>query len=82
MFFNRLDDPARLYASLVDIDFQALAQVADRRNRAKLENRINLINANLVYLALGRQKLELTEQDLIYSLGLTDYSTTSLSSSY
>lgn len=71
--FTRLDDPARLYASLVDIDFQALAQVADRRNRAKLENRINLINANLVYLALGRQKLELSEQDLIYSLGLTDY---------
>src|SRR4051794_33587956 len=71
--FLRLDDPGRLYASLVDIDFQALAHVADRRNRAKLENRINLINANLVYLALGRQKLELSEQDLIYSLGLTDY---------
>jgi len=71
--FNQLDNPARLYASLVDIDFQALAQVADRRNQAKLQNRMNLINANLVYLALGRQKLELNDQDLIYSLGLTDY---------
>jgi len=71
--FNQLDDPARLYASLVDIDFQALAHVADRRNQAKLQNRMNLINANLVYLALGRQKLELNDQDLIYCLGLTDY---------
>ena len=71
--FNRLDDPARLYASLVDIDFQALAQVSDHRNQARLQNRMNLINANLVYLALGRQKLELNDQDLIYSLGLTDY---------
>jgi len=71
--FNRLDDPARLYASLLDIDFQALALVSDRRNQARLQNRMNLINANLVYLALGRQKLELNDQDLIYSLGLTDY---------
>ncbi len=71
--FQQLGDPARLYASLVDIDLQALAQVADRRNNARLQNRINLINANLVYLALGRQKLELNEQDLIYSIGLTDY---------
>ena len=71
--FNRLDDPARLYASLVDIDLQALAHVADRRDHAELQNRINLINANLVYLALGRQKLELNDQDLIYSIGLTDY---------
>jgi hypothetical protein len=44
--FNRLDDPARLYASLVDIDFQALALVSDRRNQARLQNRMNLINAN------------------------------------
>ena len=33
--FQQLDDPARLYASLVDIDFQALAQVADRRNQRR-----------------------------------------------
>jgi extracellular factor (EF) 3-hydroxypalmitic acid methyl ester biosynthesis protein len=32
----------------------------------------HLINANLVYLALGRQKLELNDQDLIYSIGLID----------
>ena len=71
--FEQLGDHRQLYASLVDIDLQALAHVADRRDKAGLQNRMNLINANLVYLALGRQKLELNDQDLIYSLGLTDY---------
>ena len=71
--FQELDDRRRLYASLVDIDLQALAHVADRRDQAELQDRINLINANLVYLALGRQKLALSDQDLIYSIGLTDY---------
>ena len=71
--FQQLDDPRRLQASLLDIDLQALAFVADRRDNARLQNRINLINANLVYLALGRQKLVLKDQDLIYSSGLIDY---------
>lgn len=71
--FQQLDDRTRLQASLVDIDLQALAYVADRRDKARLQNRVNLINANLVYLAMGRQKLELKDQDLIYSLGLIDY---------
>jgi CRP-like cAMP-binding protein/SAM-dependent methyltransferase len=71
--FQTLDDSSRLHVSLLDIDLQALAYVADRRDKARLHNRINLINANLVYLAMGRQKLELRDQDLIYSLGLTDY---------
>ena len=71
--FQELDDRRRLYASLVDIDLQALAHAADRRDHAELQDRISLINANLVYLALGRQKLALNDQDLIYSIGLTDY---------
>jgi SAM-dependent methyltransferase len=71
--FQQLDASRRLQVSLIDIDLQALAYVAERRDNAGLQNRINLINANLVYLALGRQKLELQDQDLIYSLGLIDY---------
>jgi extracellular factor (EF) 3-hydroxypalmitic acid methyl ester biosynthesis protein len=71
--FQQLDDSSRLQSSLLDIDLQALAYVADRRDKTKLQNRINLVNANLVYLALGRQKLELSDQDLIYSMGLIDY---------
>jgi CRP-like cAMP-binding protein/SAM-dependent methyltransferase len=71
--FAQLEDRRRLQVSLLDIDLQALAHVAERRDKARLQNRINLINANLVYLAMGWQKLELKDQDLIYSLGLTDY---------
>jgi SAM-dependent methyltransferase len=71
--FEQLGDRRRLQAFVVDIDLQALAHVADRRDKAQLQNWINLINANLVYLALGRQKLELKDQDLIYSPGLIDY---------
>jgi extracellular factor (EF) 3-hydroxypalmitic acid methyl ester biosynthesis protein len=71
--FAELDDSRRLQAFLLDIDLQALAYVADRRDKARLQNRITLINANLVYLALGRQKLDLKDQDLIYSIGLVDY---------
>ena len=71
--FRQLDDHRRLQTSLVDIDLHALAHVAERRDKAKLQNRMNLINANLVYLAMGRQKLDLKGQDLIYSIGLIDY---------
>ena len=71
--FQQLDDRRRLQACLVDIDLQALAYVADRRDKAELQDGINLINANLVYLAMGRQKLELRDQDLIYSIGLIDH---------
>ena len=71
--FAQLENPRRLQVSLLDIDLQALASVAERRDKAKLQNQINLINANLVYLAMGWQRLDLQDQDLIYSLGLTDY---------
>jgi CRP-like cAMP-binding protein len=71
--FGQLDDPRRLQACLLDIDLEALAFVANRRDKARLQNRMHLINANLVYLALGRQKLDLHDQDMIYSIGLIDY---------
>ena len=34
---------------------------------------MDLRQANLVYLALGRQALDLPPQDLVYSIGLIDY---------
>src|SRR5262249_16883487 len=71
--FAKIEDPRPVEVSLLDIDLQALAHVAERRDKARLQNRINLINANLVYLAMGWQRLDLKDQDLIYSLGLTDY---------
>jgi len=62
-----------LAATLVDIDFQALAFVSDRRDRAGLRKHMRLVQGNLVYLALGREQLDLDPQDLIYSVGLIDY---------
>jgi len=71
--FAMLDDPTQIRATLIDIDLQALAFVSDRGDRLKLRRQLELIQGNLVYLATGRQKLKLSDQDLVYSIGLIDY---------
>ena len=71
--FASLPDPMRLHANLVDMDLQALAFVADKRDKLRLSRRMMTHNENLLFLALGRKKLELTNQDLVYSVGLIDY---------
>ena len=68
-----LDEPSRLRATCVDIDLQALASVADERDRKELRRSMRLEHANVVHLVTGRQKIELPEQDLAYSIGLVDY---------
>lgn len=71
--YASLRDPSLLKATCLDIDLQALAFVSDLRDRRKLKQHMKLENANLVYLATGRQKLDLPPQDLVYSIGLIDY---------
>lgn len=72
--FERIGDPARLQVTLIDIDPQALDLVRTRiAIYPGLDQRIRTEHANLVYLALGRQKLDLAEQDFVYSMGLIDY---------
>jgi len=71
--FEQLDDPKKLVVTCVDIDLQALAYVADLRDKRNLKRQIHLINESLVYLATGRQKIKLENQDMIYSMGLIDY---------
>jgi len=71
--FEKLDDPSKLYATLVDIDLQALAFVDARSESVGLKRSMKLLSGNLVYLALGREKLDIEPQDLIYSIGLIDY---------
>lgn len=71
--YDCLEDKAKLQCHLIDIDFQALAYVADQRNSRKLDKHIHLHNANLIYLATGRKKLDLPPQHLVYSVGLIDY---------
>jgi extracellular factor (EF) 3-hydroxypalmitic acid methyl ester biosynthesis protein len=71
--YESLEDSSRLTSTLIDIDLQALAFVAERRDRARLQRRMRLLNANLVYILTGREKIDLRDQDLIYSIGLIDY---------
>jgi CRP-like cAMP-binding protein/SAM-dependent methyltransferase len=71
--FQALDDANRPTVTLLDIDAEALAFVADRAKEHEFQHHINAVSANLIYLALGRQKLELPPQHLVYSIGLIDY---------
>ncbi|MCH2061006.1 MAG: cyclic nucleotide-binding domain-containing protein [Verrucomicrobiales bacterium] len=71
--FEELGQPDNIYVHLLDIDEQALDFLRTDLQGHPLERVTRLIQANLVYLALGRQDLELPPQDLIYSIGLIDY---------
>lgn len=71
--FDQIDDPSHLLATLIDMDLQALAFVSDRMNKKKLKNQMKLINVNIVYLAAGREHMNVKDQDLVYSVGLIDY---------
>ena len=71
--YAELTDPAALRSTLIDIDAEALAMVEQRRDEQGLQNSMDLVQSNLVYLATGRQQLEVEDQDLVYSIGLIDY---------
>jgi CRP-like cAMP-binding protein/SAM-dependent methyltransferase len=71
--YASLTEKTKLVATLLDIDLQALAFVADWRDKAGLKTKIQLLNANLIQLALGRASLDIPPQDLVYSIGLIDY---------
>lgn len=68
-----LPEPARLRATCVDIDPQALAFVAEVGQRRGVLESLRLEQANLVHLVAGRRTLELPPLDLAYSIGLIDY---------
>jgi SAM-dependent methyltransferase len=68
-----LDDPKQIDVTLIDIDSQALDFVRQQCAERGLLDHVDLVNGNLVHLALGRTKIELSEQDLVYSIGLIDY---------
>ena len=71
--YEELEDRGKLTTTLIDIDLQALAFVAERRDKARLQRHMKLINANLVHVLSGREKIDIRDQDLIYSIGLIDY---------
>lgn len=71
--FDTLDDPRRLEVTLIDIDEEALAFVRTIVVERGLEQQVRLVHGNLVSLAMGRQRVDLENQDLVYSIGLIDY---------
>jgi extracellular factor (EF) 3-hydroxypalmitic acid methyl ester biosynthesis protein len=71
--FAVLQDKKRLKVTLMDIDLQALAFVDDLRTKYNVGSQVTLVNENLIALFLGRGKTNIEPQDLIYSIGLTDY---------
>jgi extracellular factor (EF) 3-hydroxypalmitic acid methyl ester biosynthesis protein len=71
--FQQLDDPGKLYVTLVDVDLQALAFVSDKARRRKWRKRLRFVPGNLIDVVNGRQELGIESQDLIYSIGLIDY---------
>lgn len=71
--FEALGQPANLHVSLVDIDDQAIEFLEESMKDHPRRSQVTLLQSNLVYLALGREQLELPPQDLIYSVGLIDY---------
>ena len=71
--YHLLGDSRTLTATLVDFDALALEYCAAQRGRFGLGSVIELVNANLIHVATGRQDLALADQDLIYSVGLIDY---------
>jgi SAM-dependent methyltransferase len=68
-----VSDSRRLNVTCVDIDREALAQIAGHALAQKLSGQLQPLHGNLIYLATGRQEMQLASQDLIYSLNITDY---------
>jgi CRP-like cAMP-binding protein/SAM-dependent methyltransferase len=71
--YAALEEKNRLKVTLLDIDIQALAHVDELRTKHRLTGQIVLRNENLIALILGRAKMELPPQHLVYSIGLIDY---------
>ncbi len=71
--FEVLPDPARLEATCLDIDREALTLVAELRDQRHLRDRIRLEHCNLLPLVMGKQRIDLEPLDLAYSIGLIDY---------
>ena len=71
--FELLDNPAKMAATLIDLDMQALDFVKSQCEERGLTQHVRLLNENLMYLAARESKIDLEPQDLIYSIGLIDY---------
>ncbi len=68
-----LPDPRALHATLVDADADALEFVTAEAERRGVRGQLAVAAENPIFLAIGRKKLPLPPLDLVYSIGLIDY---------
>ena len=62
-----------LSATCVDIDHDALAHAGKLVNEAGAGDRVRFVQDNIIKLAAGKGRTSIAPQQLIYSIGLTDY---------
>ena len=68
--------PSKVNFHLLDLDKNALDLVNEWRQSTihpSQASRISLYEKNLIYLCVGKEKIDLPPQDLVYSMGLIDY---------
>ena len=71
--FASIERPQELKCTLIDTDLQALSYVAGLATEKDLRRHIDMKMENLTYLAMGRKKVAMPPQDLVYCAGLLDY---------
>src|SRR4051812_14245675 len=59
--------------TLADIDPQALQHAGARLDAEGFGSKVRTVKVNLIRLALGREKVKLSPQHVIYGMGLIDY---------
>jgi CRP-like cAMP-binding protein/SAM-dependent methyltransferase len=67
------DAAANIHATCLDIDPEAVTFVRAIAEEKGVADHITLVVENLIRLAQGRGRVQVGEQDLIYSMGLIDY---------
>ena len=71
--FERLPDPTKASVTLIDSDGEAVQFVNQLIQETGLSAQIQTIHESLPNLMTGRKKLNIPEQDLVYSIGVIDY---------
>ncbi|MBT3536571.1 MAG: cyclic nucleotide-binding domain-containing protein [Rhodospirillaceae bacterium] len=73
--FDLLDPaaPANLHATCLDIDAEAIEFASMIAQKSGLGDRFTFGQENVVRLALGRGRIRVKPQQIIYSMGLIDY---------
>jgi hypothetical protein len=71
--YDQLENKGLLNTQLVDIDLEALAFVSSKKEKYKDTLPMTFHHQNLVFLSVGRTKINIRPQQLMYSIGLIDY---------